>query len=154
MGSRSADTIKLNFRFRCGPKRRQEATGLIRTMRGEGAGSRRRVFLVIDPAPNLRRRRGSLCVESSKPNAPLDRPDYGEVSPPAHAGEIKACEFVRSKSLLNQPDSRFRDCGFAADNFAAQVRRVLACFEVSDTEPIFARGDCIIPRPPSFSADR
>jgi hypothetical protein len=32
-------------------------------MRGEGAGSRRRVFLVIDPAPNLRRRRGSLRVD-------------------------------------------------------------------------------------------
>jgi hypothetical protein len=27
VGSQSADTIKLIFRFRCGPKRRQEATG-------------------------------------------------------------------------------------------------------------------------------
>jgi CspA family cold shock protein len=47
VGLQSADTIKLNFRFRCGQKRRQEAMGLGRTMRGEGTGSRRRVFLAV-----------------------------------------------------------------------------------------------------------
>jgi len=29
----------------------------------------------------------------------------------------EACEFVRSKPLLNHTDSRFWDCGFAVDNF-------------------------------------
>jgi hypothetical protein len=29
-----------------------------------------------------------------------------------------ACEFVRSKSLLDRPDFRFRACGYTADKLA------------------------------------
>jgi hypothetical protein len=80
------------------------------------------------------RRSLSMLADAGQTNQrPPEKPGPtfpGRDSPPVHAGGFfhwgaagfRACEFVRSKLLLNHADSRFLRlwicCGLSVDNFA------------------------------------